>query len=76
MAPNPKDTRALEEVLGAIIGVILGLTLRIVVLAFIVKITWNAVMPAVFELHPITFWQALALQLLAYALVAIIRKKR
>lgn len=34
-------------------------------LGFIVKALWNALIPAIFGLHTITFWQALGLLILA-----------
>ena len=50
-----------RKVAGIVMMVIIG------VLAFgtIVMLLWNALMPDIFNLHQITFWQALGLLLLA-----------
>lgn len=50
-----------RKVFGILLMVIIG------ILAFgtIVMLLWNALMPAIFNLHVITFWQALGLLVLA-----------
>ena len=50
-----------RKVLGILILVIIG----IFAFGSIVMLLWNALMPEIFNLHPITFWQALGLLLLA-----------
>jgi hypothetical protein len=55
--------------MGEFIGLVLGLILYLIVigilLALPVMLLWNFVMPDVFGLTEITFWQALALTLLS-----------
>lgn len=50
--------------LGFIVAAILTLTIT----GFFVCVLWNVLMPAIFGLHTITFWQALGLLVLSRAL--------
>ena len=52
------------ETLGKIIGIILVAILIALLLALPVMWLWNALMPVIFGLIKITFWQALGLSLL------------
>jgi hypothetical protein len=54
----------MESLIVFVLGIIL-----IVINAFIVMIAWNAVIPDIFALHAIGFWQALLLTVLSNALV-------
>jgi len=47
------------------IKVLLCITVFALVAGFVVKGLWNALMPEIFGLHVLTFWQALGLLLLA-----------
>lgn len=44
---------------------IVGIALLSTLVGFIVKGLWNALVPSIFGLHPITFWQALGLAVLS-----------
>ena len=50
----------------AVLIIIVGV---IIAVAWITQIVWNAVMPDVFGLPIITFWQALLLQILSWLLI-------
>ena len=43
------------------IKVLLCITVFVLVAGFVVKGLWNALMPEIFGLHALTFWQALGL---------------
>ncbi len=45
----------------------------VTVFGFVVKALWNALMPSLFGLHPLTFWQGLGLLLLSWMLFGGLR---
>jgi hypothetical protein len=48
-----------------ILGIAVFATLAVTVFSFVVMSLWNALMPAIFGVRPISFWQALGLLLLS-----------
>jgi hypothetical protein len=58
------------------IKVALFVLLAAAVLSFVVMSLWNWLMPALFALHPIGFWQALGLLLLSKILFGGFRGRR
>jgi hypothetical protein len=46
------------------VKVLLCIALAVTVAGFVVKELWNALMPTIFGLHTLTFWQAIGLLLL------------
>jgi hypothetical protein len=56
--------------------VALFVLLAAVALSFVVMSLWNWLMPALFALHPISFWQALGLLLLSKILFGSFRGRR
>ena len=61
-----------ETILGGVVAVVIGVGL-IVLLAipfgFILKIAWNSVMPQLFGLPVIGFWQSVALLIVSGMLI-------
>ena len=55
----------MEKVIGAIIGFALLVVVIALIMAWPVMLLWNYVMPDVFGLTEIVFWQALALSMLS-----------
>jgi len=50
------------EAIGAVIGMI---AIAVVLLGYPLMLLWNWLMPIIFELPEITFWQAIGLNLLS-----------
>ena len=58
----------MEKLIAVLIVILMFLVIAVVfalIVAFPVMLIWNAIMPELFELAKITFWQALGLSLLA-----------
>ncbi len=59
----------LLETLAKVVGVIAGVVILLVVLALLLALPtmwlWNWLMPEIFGLKPISFWQALGLNMLS-----------
>ena len=53
-----------ENVLGALIGLAIGLVL-VAILVVVFRWLWNSTLPDVFGVHEVTFWQAFKIMLLA-----------
>ena len=60
----------MEDVIAAVLGVILVVAISGLLLALPVLIVWNLVVPDVFGLPTITFWQALGISMLTRMLFA------
>ena len=60
----------MEDVIAAVLGVILVVAISGLLLALPVFIVWNLVVPDVFGLPTITFWQALGISMLTRMLFA------
>lgn len=57
------------KVLGVIVGTVLGIVALTILLTLPVLWCWNYVVPEVFGLSTITFWQAFCLVVLAHCLI-------
>jgi hypothetical protein len=62
-----------EHIVGTIVKVIVFLIIAIVVFGNVVHSLWNWLMPALFHLPLITFWQALGLMALGWILFGGLR---
>lgn len=58
----------LEEIITALIGIILIIALVCVIIALPIQLLWNWLMPGIFGLKTITFYQALGLTFLTHLL--------
>ena len=59
-------------ILGGVVAVVIGVGLIVILsipFAFILKIAWNAVMPQMFGLPMIGFWQSVALLIVSGMLI-------
>lgn len=56
------------KIIGAVIAGLIALTVLALLFGIFVKLLWNALMPAVFGLPEIGFWQAVGLVVLAHIL--------
>ena len=56
------------KVVGLVLLGIIGLTLLAIVFGIFVKWLWNALMPEIFDLPEISYWQAVGLAVLAHIL--------
>lgn len=63
----------MSKTIGTVIGVVLafgvGFGLVALTLSFFVMLAWNNVMPMLFELPSLSYWQAVALFLLSELLI-------
>jgi len=61
---NALKNLSVLEVLGVIIGVILMIVLFCCMFGWVTMLLWNALMPVIFGLPVISFWQAVGLMIL------------
>lgn len=54
----------MKEILTSFVAVIVGIALIAVVVALPVMLLWNILMPEIFGIKEVSFWQALGLNLL------------
>lgn len=59
--------KILAVIVGAILGLVLGLAFALLT-GFVVWLCWNAVVPQLFHLSQIGYWQAVVLSILCNAL--------
>jgi hypothetical protein len=57
------------EALGAVFGALGLVAIVVVIMGFPAMWLWNWLMPSIFGLKEISFWQAIGLQLLAYIIL-------
>jgi len=57
-----------------VLGIMVMGALAVAVLGYVVMTLWNGLMPAIFGLHAVRFWQALGLLVLARILVGGIHR--
>jgi hypothetical protein len=65
--------RATKRIAGIILGVLFFIPLALFVFGEIVHHLWNWLMPAIFHLGAITFWQAIGLMILSWLLFGGLR---
>ncbi len=63
-----KGPAKVVKVVGLVLLGIIGLTLLAIVFGIFVKLLWNALMPEIFGLPEIGYWQAVGLAVLAHIL--------
>jgi hypothetical protein len=64
-----KNLKNLLENFAAALGGLSIVVFATVILGFPTKWLWNWLMPSIFGLKEITFWQAIGLQILAYLIL-------
>ena len=63
------NVQGFVKVMGTVVLVLAGFFGLACIMAWLIQIIWNAVMPDIFGLPHITFWQAFLLQLLSNLLI-------
>lgn len=66
---GPKGPIRVLKIIGMVIGGLALAALFALAFGWIVKLLWNALMPALFGLTEITYWQAVGLAILARLLI-------
>lgn len=51
-------------ILGKILGIIFGTAIIVTICGYVIMLLWNWLMPVIFGLTTITFWQAIGLDAL------------
>lgn len=64
-----KNLKNLSENFGAVLAGLSIVVFATVISGFPAKWLWNWLMPSIFGLKEITFWQAIGLQILAYIIL-------
>ena len=72
MTTDPAS-RMVRKIVGIIIGILVFIPLLLFVFGEIVRSLWNWLMPMLFHLATITFWQALGLMVLSWLLFGGLR---